>query len=128
MIPVEFVHLLSAPNLAHVATVATDGHPHNGPVWFEWDGAQLRFSQTTHKQRARNLRHDPRISISIVGTADPYRYLEIRGVVRFDDDIDNRFVNAMAKRYLGLDVYPWAQPDEQFTVAVVTPTNVIHMP
>lgn len=128
MIPDEFVHPLTAPNLAHVATVAADGQPHNGPVWFEWDGKQLRFSQTPHKQRARNLHHDRRVSISIVDTADPYRYLEIRGVVRFEDDIANRFVNAMAKRYLALDTYPWARPDEQFIVAIVTPTKVIHMP
>jgi hypothetical protein len=36
--------------------------------------------------------------------------------------------DAMSKRYLGLDTYPHAQPGEVFTVAVVTPTKVIHMP
>jgi PPOX class probable F420-dependent enzyme len=128
MIPDQFLQLLSDPNLAHVATVGPDSQPHNGPVWFHWDGTYVRFSQTPMKRRTHNLRLNPRVSVSIVDGADPYRYIEIRGTVRFEDDIDNRFVNAMSKRYLGLDTYPHAQPGEVFTVAIVTPTKVIHMP
>jgi PPOX class probable F420-dependent enzyme len=128
MIPDEFVHLLTNPNVAHVATVASNGQPHNGPVWFDWNGTHLRFSQTPHKQRTRNLHHDPRASISIVDANDPYRYIEIRGVVHFEDDTDNHFVNSMSQRYLGLEIYPWAQPGEQFTIAIVTPIKIIHMP
>jgi hypothetical protein len=124
VIPDDLLDILDTPNIAHVATIGPGGAPHNGPVWFGWDGQYLRFSQTPHKQKTRNLVRDNRVAVSIVDANDPYRYLEIRGTVEFEDDHADAFVNAMAKRYLGVDVYPWRQPDEHFIIATVTPLRI----
>jgi PPOX class probable F420-dependent enzyme len=66
------------------------------PVWFGTQDGLILFSQTTNRQKYRNVQRDPRITLSFVDAANPYRYLEIRGeVARIDPDPDNAFINSM---------------------------------
>jgi PPOX class probable F420-dependent enzyme len=86
------------------------------------------FSQTTRRQKYRNLQRDNRIAFSIVDPANPYRYLEVRGLVeRIDPDPDNAFIDAMAKKYMGQERYPWSRPDEERLVVVVRPEHTTRM-
>ena len=124
VIPETHIDLLDSTALAHAATVGPDGAPQNNPVWFDWDGELIRFSQTTTRQKQRNVQREPRVALSIVDPANPYRYLEVRGMVeRIEPDPDKAFINAMAKKYLGQDEYPWHQPGEDRTVIVIRPTR-----
>ncbi len=102
--PENYSDLLSSTALAHVATIGPEGEPQNNPVWFDWDGQHVKYSQTKTRQKYRNLNRDPRIALSIVDPENPYRYLEVRGeVTRIEEDPDLDFINSMAKKYLGLD-------------------------
>lgn len=97
-------------------------------VWFGWDGEHLLFSQTTGRQKYRNVQRDARIALSLVDANNPYRYLEIRGAVeRIDPDPDNAFINSMAKKYMDQDVYPWHQPGDERVVVVVHPEHTTQM-
>ncbi len=127
--PLEQFHdLLSQPVLAHVATIGPKGEPQNNPVWFEWDGTYIMFSQTTARQKYRNLQREPRLALSIVDPANPYRYLEVRGtVVRIDPDPDKAFINRLAKKYLGVDENPYHQPSDERVVIVVEPQHTTSM-
>ena len=128
VIPASHVDLLESTALAHVATIGPDGEPQVNPVWFGWDGTHVLFSQTTTRQKVRNLERDPRIALSIVDPDNPYRYLEIRGVVeRVDPDPDIAFINSMAKKYLGQDRYPWHRPEDERVVVVVRPEHTTQM-
>lgn len=128
MIPENYHDLLHSTALAHVATIGPAGEPQSNPVWFGWDGTYIRFSQTTGRQKYRNMQREPRIALSIVDPQNPYRYLEIRGkVVRIDPDPDLDFINSMAKKYLGQDRYPWHQPGDERVVIVVEPEHTTHM-
>jgi PPOX class probable F420-dependent enzyme len=121
-IPQEYADLLDTAILAHIATIGPEGEPHNTPVWFDWDGNYIRFSQTRTRQKFRNLQRDPRIALSIVDPNNPYRSLEIRGkVVCIEEDPDLHFLHALTKRYLGRDTYPWHQPGEKHFIVVVQP-------
>lgn len=112
--------LLETTALAHVATIGPNGEPQTSPVWFGWDGEHLTFSQTTNRQKYKNLKRDDRIAVSIVDPTDPYFYLEIRGrIARVDPDPDLAFINSMAKKYMGVDTYPWHQPGDERVVMVV---------
>lgn len=127
-IPASHRDLLESTALAHVATIGPKGEPQVNPVWFGWDGQSIRFSQTTTRQKYHNLQREPRVALSIVDPKNPYRYLEIRGrVVRIDPDPDFAFINAMAKKYLGQDQYPWAQPGERRVIVVVEPEHSTKM-
>jgi len=123
-VPQEFADLLRTTTVAHIATIGPKGEPQITPVWFDWDGNTIRFSQTTTRQKFRNLQRDPRIALSIVDPNNPYRYLEIRGkVVRIEEDPDLHFLNAMTKRYLGRDTYPWHQPGDEHFIIVIQPEH-----
>ncbi len=126
VIPADKLDLLASTALASVATIGPNGEPQVNPVWFDWDGSHLRFGVTMQRQKYRNLRKNPRISISIVDPANPYRYLEIRGeVVRFEPDADSTFVNSLAKKYMGLDEFPY--PSGDHLSVVVQPLHVSHV-
>jgi hypothetical protein len=128
MIDEKYADLLESNALAHVATVGPNGEPQVNPVWFGWDGERLRFSQTTGRQKYRNLQREPRIALSIVDPANPYRYLEIRGrVVSVEPDPELDFINSMAKKYLGQDRYPWHRPTDERVVVVVEPEHTSKM-
>lgn len=127
-IPASHADLLETTALAHVATIGPDGLPQNNPVWFGWDGTHVLFSQTTGRQKYRNLQANPAVALSIVDSTNPYRYLEIRGtVVEIVDDPGNAFINSMAKKYMGQDVYPWHQPTDDRVVVKVQPTKTSQM-
>ncbi len=127
-IPVGYEDLLESTALAHVATIGPNGEPQVNPVWFGTQDGYIVFSQTTNRQKYRNLQRDARIALSIVDPGNPYRYLEIRGVVeRIDPDPDNAFINSMAKKYLGEDVYPWHNPGDERVVVVVRPEHTTKM-
>lgn len=128
VIPESHADLLEHPVLAHVATVGPHGEPQNNPVWFGWDGENLTFSQTTGRQKYRNVQDEPRVALSIVDASNPFRYLEIRGrVERIDPDPGNAFINSMAKKYMGEDIYPWHRPGDERVVLVVRPEHTTTM-
>ena len=128
VIPESHADLLEQPVLAHVATVGPAGEPQNNPVWFGWDGENLKFSQTTGRQKYRNVQDEPRVALSIVDANNPFRYLEIRGKVeRVDPDPDNAFINSMAKRYMGEDIYPWHRPGDERVVLVIKPEHTTRL-
>ncbi|GCE16234.1 PPOX class F420-dependent oxidoreductase [Dictyobacter kobayashii] len=124
----DYKDLLSTTALAHIATIGPAGEPQTTPVWFDWDGTHILFSQTKGRQKYKNLQRDPRIALSIVDPTNPYRYLEVRGrVVRVDEDPDLRFINSMAKKYMGVDTYPNHQPGDERVVIVIAPEHTTKM-
>ena len=127
-IPEQYTDLLESKALAHIATIGPKGEPQVTPVWFGWDGTHIRFSQTTTRQKYKNLQDDPRIALSIVDPANDYRYLEVRGrVVAVEPDPEIAFINSMAKKYLGVDTYPWHNPTDERVVIVVEPEHTTQL-
>jgi PPOX class probable F420-dependent enzyme len=126
-IPESVRDLLESTAVAHVATIGSDGEPQNNPVWFDWDGERVRFSQTKTRQKLRNLDRDPRIALSIVDPEDHLRYLEIRGTVeRVEEDPDLEFINAMSRKYLGVYPYRNHRPGDERVVVFVRPQHTTH--
>lgn len=124
IIPQDRADILEKRSFAHVATIGPNGEPQSNPVWIDWDGEFLKFSQTTTRQKYRNLRRDPHIALSISDPDEPYHYLEIRGSVeRIEDDTDDEFINKLAKKYLDEDVYPWTVPGEHRVILFVRPEH-----
>jgi PPOX class probable F420-dependent enzyme len=73
IIPEGYEDLLESTALTHVATIGPHGEPQNNPVWFDWDGEHVKFSQTKTRQKYQNLNRDRRIALSIVDPENPYR-------------------------------------------------------
>ena len=123
-IPESHRDILASTALANVATIGPDGAPQVNPVWFEWDGTDLRFGQVATRQKGRNLRRNPAIAVAIVDPANATRYLEIRGVARLEPDPDAELTHRLGKKYLGVDRFPYLQPGEERLQVVVEPRHV----
>ena len=53
IIPDSHKDILESTALAHVATLGPSGEPQSNPVWFDWNGGHLKFSQTKMRQKYR---------------------------------------------------------------------------
>jgi PPOX class probable F420-dependent enzyme len=80
-LPEEVRELLAGPNIAHIATLLPDGSPHSVAVWADVDGERPLFFTQEHSRKARNLRADPRVAISLVDRSNPYATGWLRGRV-----------------------------------------------
>lgn len=71
------------------------------------------------------MRGDKRVALSIQDPDNPYRYLAIRGNV---DDITesgaDAHIDALAKKYLDKERYPFRAPDEVRVIYKIRPDKV----
>ena len=117
--------LLEAPNFAHVATVRADGSPHGVLVWVDLEGDRVALNSAEGRAWPRNVERDPRISLTIANGENPYEYVEIRGrVVERTTEGADEHIDALAKKYMGVDEYPFRTPDEQRIKILVEPEQV----
>nr|WP_090346029.1 PPOX class F420-dependent oxidoreductase [Mycolicibacterium malmesburyense]CRL78619.1 pyridoxamine 5'-phosphate oxidase-like FMN-binding protein [Mycolicibacterium malmesburyense] len=101
-IPAGYESLLERPLYGHLATVRPDGTPQVNPMWFAWDGEVLRFTHTTKRQKFRNIEGQPAVAMSVSDPENPYRYLEVRGVVEaIEPDPTGAFYLQLNDRYSG---------------------------
>ena len=77
----EARELFSGGNFVHLATVLPDGAPHSVPLWTIVEGDRIAFFTQPASRKARNLARDPRVALSVVDRANPYRRAWARGRV-----------------------------------------------
>ena len=100
-IPEELRDLLAAPNVVHLSTLRADGSPRNHVVWVGLEGEHVLVC-TRNKQgwKARDMRRDPRVGLSVVDLANPYRMAALQGrVVEVRDDDDCRYIDPISVKY-----------------------------
>ncbi|PZS27815.1 MAG: PPOX class F420-dependent oxidoreductase [Pseudonocardiales bacterium] len=103
VIPDSHRDLLDGALYAHLATVRADGTPQVNPTWFVWDGELLWLTTTSQRRKYHNVLIHPEVALSVNDPEQPYRYLEVRGVVeRIDPDPAATLFDQLATRY-GLD-------------------------
>jgi PPOX class probable F420-dependent enzyme len=76
------------------------------------------------RRKMRNLRADDRVTLCVVQPDNLNRYVEIRGRAIVEPDVDRRFVNAMAKQYMGVDEYPFDRPQDERVIVTIVPEAV----
>ncbi|MEO3767663.1 PPOX class F420-dependent oxidoreductase [Streptomyces sp. B8F3] len=86
-----------------VATVQPDGAPQASPVWVKRDGDDLLFCTTAERVKARNLNHDPRISVVVIDPAAPYNYAQVRGTASVTTEGGRELIDELSVKYTGKD-------------------------
>jgi PPOX class probable F420-dependent enzyme len=51
--------------IAWLTTVGSDGRPYTVPVWFLWEGGTILLFSQPQKQKIRNLRKNPRVTLAL---------------------------------------------------------------
>lgn len=116
--------LLDGRNFGSVATLGPDGAPQNSVVWIKREGDTVLFSSTAGRQKVRNLRRDPRISLSVFDLANPYSSVEIRGTAEILPDEAKRLPYELSHKYLGIDP-PGEKDDEARLITRVVPSRIV---
>ena len=113
VIPEKYRDLFNKKAFASLGTLMPDGSPQVTPVWCDVEGDLVIINSAKGRQKDRNLRRDPRVSLAIIDPDNPYRYLELRGrVVEITEQGAAAHIDKMAKKYLGVDKYPYKNPNE----------------
>jgi PPOX class probable F420-dependent enzyme len=112
----------------HLATRMPNGSPQVSPVWVDLDGDRIVVNSAKGRVKDKNMRADPRVALSVTDPDDPYRSVMIRGrVVNITEEGADAHIDKMAKKYLGLDVYPNRTPDEVRVLYYIEPERVATM-
>ncbi|WP_410585607.1 PPOX class F420-dependent oxidoreductase [Amycolatopsis sp. lyj-108] len=105
-LPEPVRELVDGRNFATVATLDADGGPQTSVIWVGLDDGDLVFSATEDRLKVRNLRRDPRASVSITDAENPYRHTQLRGTVTITPDPEKVLPKALSHKYLGQDPPP----------------------
>lgn len=122
MLTADLQSVLSTTVLAHLATVLPDGAPHSIPVWIDTHDGRIAVLTGPTSRKARNIRRDPRVAISLTPLDNPYQAVIIRGrvVEWIDGDAGWEIVDRMAMKYLGRAY----SRDEERIVLLIEPEHV----
>jgi PPOX class probable F420-dependent enzyme len=101
----DTVRLAQGKNLATVVTLMPNGQPQALLTWVDSDGDYVLVNTEPQRQRARNVRRDPRITVLIHSDSDPWDWAEIRGhVVDTIDGSEARdHIDKLSRKYVGTD-------------------------
>ena len=97
------IKLVDGRNYAVVGTVNPDGSPHTSVVWISRDNGDLIFTTLEGRVKHRNMLRDPRVSISVIDSADPENYIELRGRASITPDVGRRVDTQLSWKYDGRD-------------------------
>lgn len=115
--------LAEGPNFATLATINPDGSPQTSVMWVGLDGDDLVFSTVVGRRTVRNIEREPRVSVTIVDHADPYNYVEIRGLASIEPAGGVELDEQLSRVYDGKAAEPDA-PGVVRVVARVRPTRI----
>jgi len=129
-IPDSHKDLLERPVVVTLATVMPDGQPQATPVWCDFDGEYIRVNTARGRQKDKNMQRNGKVSILFIDPADPYRWLEIRGVVaEITEEGAFEHIDALSHKYVQKPYYGGYQSEEmrlkqQRVIYKIKPTRV----
>jgi PPOX class probable F420-dependent enzyme len=124
-IPEQYLDLLTGKKaFAHLATLMKDGTPQVTPVWFDYTDGMISVNTARGRVKDRNLKVGSPVALSIADPDNPYRYVQIRGkVVKETEQGADAHIDSLAKKYMGVDSYPYRNAAEKRVIYIVEPTS-----
>ncbi len=119
-VPPDYRDLFDAKAFLTFVTLMPDGTPHPTPTWVGYDSGEdptepweqageprILVNTASGRQKDQNVKRDPRVAGTILDPEDPYRYLSFQGrVAERTTEGAVEHIDALAKRYMGVDEYP----------------------
>lgn len=121
----DAARLAKGTNLATVVTLMPDGQPQAQLTWVDHDGEHILVNTEPVRQRTRNLRRDPRVTVLIHSSEQAYDWAEIRGhvVETIGGDRARAHIDELSQRYMGADYGRPIGPDGRI-ILVIEPDKV----
>jgi PPOX class probable F420-dependent enzyme len=120
--------LLEGPNICIVGSLTKDGQPSTNPAWVSTDGEHVLLNSSEGRGWPRNLQNDVRVSCTVINHENIYEYVTFWGrVTERTFEGAEEHIHQLAKKYLGLDRYPYLLPGEQRVTLKITPDRFYHL-
>ena len=121
-VPAELVDLLTGSTLGHVTVITPAGALMTHVMWVDYEDGRVLTSSRVGSAKGKALRADPRVSISVVDRANPWRWVTVSGrVVEIRPDTGLAFIDKMSRRYTGRD---YMMRNMQREIFVIEPERV----
>jgi PPOX class probable F420-dependent enzyme len=123
------IQVLNGKNCAYLSTIMKDGSPQVTPTWIDIDkdGNSILINTAEGRIKHKNVSRDPRVAISISDQNNPYNMVLIRGrVIEQIKDGADEHTDRLAKKYLGMDKYPYRTPNEKRVILKIKPERIFH--
>jgi PPOX class probable F420-dependent enzyme len=112
-IPESLKRMLQDKAYGHIVTFNAKGNPEVTMVWIDVEGDEVLFNTAEGRRKPDNIRHDPRVIVSVQDRNSPQNYAVFHGKGRVTDANADAHIDKLAKRFLGADKYPYRQPGEK---------------
>lgn len=113
-VPESHLDLLTRPIHGVLTTMMPDGQPQSSLMWCDYDGECARFNTTAERQKGRNMRANPRVSLLIIDPDDTARFIQIRGTVELSTDGALEHLDEITREYTAHpQFYGYVYPHEQ---------------
>ena len=120
------VKLIDGKNFAFLATLQPDGSPHVTPMWIDHEGDMILMNTAMGRIKQRNVTRDPRVSIAIVDSNNPYDRIVMHGrVVSQTEQGAEAHIDKLAKKYTGANKYQKASPTEKRIILKIEPLQIL---
>ena len=96
--------MFAAPNYAVLGTLWPDGTAQVTPVWVDIEGDRIVVNSAEGRVKVRNLRRDPRATVTVMDASDWERWASIRGrAIEITTDGALEHADAISRKYTGRD-------------------------
>lgn len=114
IIPDSHRDLLDRPVFAAFTTLLPDGQPHSSVVWIDYDGEYVLVNTARGRRKDRNVAANHKVSVLSYDPDNPYRYLEVRGIVEeITEDGALDHIHKLSLKYTGRRYYGDFAPAER---------------
>lgn len=117
--------LATGRNFAALTTLMPDGQPQTQVMWVDADGDHILINTEVDRQKQRNVTRDPRVTVAVIDSANPYHYAEIRGrvVEQVRGPEARAHIDACSMRYNGTP-YPAENIGTERVILRIAPDRV----
>ncbi|HLE35301.1 MAG TPA: PPOX class F420-dependent oxidoreductase [Nitrososphaerales archaeon] len=123
----EVAKLLEEKNFAFIATLMNDGSPQITPTWVDLEQNTILINTAEGRVKHKNVSRDPRVAVSVFDHNNPYNMVSIRGrVIEQTCSGADEHIDKLAKKYFGVDKYPFRSPSETRVILKIKPEKIFH--
>ena len=120
------IKLIEGKNFAYLATLLPDGSPHVTPMWIDRDGDTVLMNTAIGRVKQRNITRDPRVSITVTDSENPYDRIVIHGrVIDQAKEGADAHIDKLAKKYTDANKYQKASLDEKRIIIRIEPLRIV---
>jgi PPOX class probable F420-dependent enzyme len=106
VIPDSHKDLLEGPVFVVLSTLMPDNQPQSTVVWCSYDGTHVLTNTARGRQKEKNISERPKATVVAIDPENPYRYIEVRGVVEeITEEGAMDHINQLAQLYMNKEKY-----------------------